>query len=84
MRDEFSQILDSAWEETVPGDAKLCLDDMKVASQSKQQSKVKMGGGKVGRWWYEMMTKTVQISTQSIYRFIEIFVEIRPCQYRPR
>ena len=30
MRDEFSQILDSAWEETLPGDAKLCLADMKV------------------------------------------------------
>ena len=30
MRDEFSQILDSVWEETLPGDAKLCLTDMKV------------------------------------------------------
>ena len=31
MRDEFSQILDSAWEESLPGDAKLCLADMKVS-----------------------------------------------------
>ena len=30
MRDEFSQILDSVWEETLPGDKKLCLADMKV------------------------------------------------------
>ena len=44
----------------------------------KQQSKVNVVVV-VGRW-YKMMTKTVQISTLSIYRFIEIFIEIRPCQ----
>ena len=34
MRDEFSQILDSVWEETLPGNARLCLADMKVKSLS--------------------------------------------------
>jgi len=34
MRDEFSQILDSVWEETLPGDKKLCLADMKEMLES--------------------------------------------------
>ena len=54
-----------------------------------RNSKVKLMwvGGWVGRWWYEMMTETVQISTLLIFwfidRFIEIFivVKIRPCQF---
>ena len=40
MRDEFSQILDSAWEETLPGDAKLCLADMKVSKGNTEPSEV--------------------------------------------